>query len=86
LLEPDSVHYLEEISRLLGPRGRAIISIHIKPAEGTRFSGDEARIDIDQDYFVEMASRAGLKLFEVVGNVYGQQVLVFETAVDSANS
>ena len=86
LLEPDSVHYLEEISRLLGPRGRAIISIHIKPAEGTRFSGDEARIDIDQDYFAEMANRAGLRLFEVVGNVYGQQVLVFETVVDSANA
>jgi SAM-dependent methyltransferase len=78
LLEPDCVHYLAEISRVLGPRGRAIISIHIKPAEGQRFSGDEARIDIDQDYFVQLAKQAGLQLFEVVGLVYGQQVLVFE--------
>lgn len=78
LLEPDCVHYLNEISRLLGTGGRAIISIHINPAEGTRFSGDEARIDIEQDYFVEMAAKAGLPLKEVVGNVYGQQVLVFE--------
>ncbi len=80
LLEPDCVHYLSEISRLLASGGRAIISIHIKPAEGTRFSGDEARIDIDQDYFVELASQAGLQLLQVVGNVYGQQVLVFEAA------
>jgi len=78
LLQPDCVHYLMEISRVLGPRGRAIISIHNTPAEGTRFSGDEARIDVDQAYFVEMADQVGLKLLEVVGRVYGQQVLVFE--------
>jgi len=86
LLQPDCVHYLDEISRILGPGGRAIISIHNAPAEGTRFSGDEARIDIEQDYFVELASQAGLKLFQVVGRVYGQQVLVFETGTDGASS
>jgi len=80
LLEPDCVHYLAEVSRLLGPRGRAIISIHTNPAKGQHFSGDEARIDIDQDYFVGLAEQAGLRLFEVLGRVYGQQVLVFETA------
>ncbi|HEY2843068.1 MAG TPA: class I SAM-dependent methyltransferase [Bryobacteraceae bacterium] len=78
LLEPDCVHYLEEISRLLSTGGRAIISIHTKPAEGQLYSGDEARIDVDQDYFVELAKQAGLHLFHVVGKVYGQQVLVFE--------
>jgi SAM-dependent methyltransferase len=83
LLEPDCVHYLAEISRILGAGGRAIISIHNTPAEGTRFSGDEARIDIDQDYFVELANQAGLRVLEVVGRVYGQQVLVFETASPS---
>jgi SAM-dependent methyltransferase len=79
LLEPDCVHYLAEISRVLAPGGRAIISIHTKTAEGQRFSGDEARIDIDQDYFVQLASQAGLRLLQVVGRVYGQQVLVFES-------
>jgi SAM-dependent methyltransferase len=78
LLEPDCVHYLDEISRVLSPRGRAIISIHTRTLEGQCFSGDEARIDIDQGYFVKLASQAGVQLMEVVGNVYGQQVLVFE--------
>jgi len=78
LLEQDCVHYLAEISRLLAPGGRAIISIQTNPADGQRFSGDEARIDVDQAYFVEMADQVGLKLLEVVGRVYGQQVLVFE--------
>lgn len=64
--------------RLRAIASNSIISIHIKPAEGTCFSGDEARIDIDQNYFVKMANQSGLRLKEVPGCVYGQPVLVFE--------
>jgi SAM-dependent methyltransferase len=77
LLEPDAVHYLDEIARVLRPDGRAIISIHTEPASGTRFSGDETRIDIDVKYFVELASAVGLSLFHDVGLVWGQRVFVF---------
>ena len=78
LLEPDCVHYLAEIGRVLKPSGRAIISIHTEPRLGRRYSGDEARIDVTPDYFVQLAERAGLRLFERVGLVCGQDVLVFE--------
>jgi SAM-dependent methyltransferase len=80
LLQPDCVHYLGEIYRVLKPGGTAIISIHTEPGAGRKFSGDEARIDVDPSYFIEVANGAGLRLRQDVGVVYGQQVLVFESS------
>jgi SAM-dependent methyltransferase len=79
LLETDCVLYLDEIHRALKHGGRAIISIHNEPSAGKLFSGDEARIDIEEAYFLELAKRSGLALAKNVGLVYGQQVLLFET-------
>lgn len=56
LLEPDARHYLRETARVLKTGGRAFLSIHSSPAEGARFSGSESRIDIDPDYFLELAA------------------------------
>lgn len=60
LLEPAARHYLAEIRRVLSPRGCALCSILPEPAPGSRFSGDELRIDIDPDYFLLLAESAGL--------------------------
>jgi len=72
LLEPDARHYLAEICRITRPGGAAIISIHVKPALGKSFSGDEARIDIAEGYFVKLAEAAGLSVEARIGVIYGQ--------------
>jgi SAM-dependent methyltransferase len=72
LFEPDARHYLSEIRRTLKPGGQAIISIHINPKKGKRFSGDEARIDIDEGHFQKMCGEAGLTVAERIGVIYGQ--------------
>ena len=79
LLEPDCLHYLGEIHRVARIGGRALISIHNEPPHGKRFAGDEARIDIEEDYFIVLAANAGLSLCKKIGNVYGQQLLLFES-------
>ena len=78
LLEPDCGHYLEEIRRVSKDGGQALISIHDEPPPAQRFAGDESRIDIDQDYFIELAASRGLSCSQMVGNVYGQKVLLLE--------
>src|SRR4051794_9410607 len=56
LLEPDAIHYLAEIERTLTPSGHALLSIHVNPAEGRLFSGNETRMDYSPSYFAELAS------------------------------
>jgi SAM-dependent methyltransferase len=76
LLEPDCIHYINEVGRVLTSRGVAILSIHNVPAEGTRFSGTELRIDIESEYFKELAAQAGLEEVERVDDFGGQQVFI----------
>jgi len=78
LLESDAQHYLRETARVLKQGGLAFISLHIEPAAGTRYSGTEARIDVDADYFVELAGKAGLRLKERPGDLCGQEIVVLE--------
>jgi len=78
LLEEDAKHYLREVRRVLSPRGLFLPTIHINPAPGTRYSGDEVRIDIDIDYFVQLATEAGLKLEAKMGEVCGQYAMLFK--------
>jgi SAM-dependent methyltransferase len=73
LLEPAFRHYLTEVKRCLSPIGVSIVSTHNEPAEGTHFSGKETRIDIADEYFDELATRAGLKSSKI-GKVFGQEV------------
>jgi len=77
LLEDDAKHYLREVRRVLSPRGLFLPTIHINPAPGTRYSGNEARIDIEIDYFIELATEAGLRLDSRLGNVLGQYAMLF---------
>lgn len=72
LFEPDAKHYLDEIRRVTKPGGGAIVSIHVKPALGRSFSGDEARIDIAEPYFIKLCEAAGLSVEERIGVIYGQ--------------
>jgi SAM-dependent methyltransferase len=81
LLEPDAVHYLAEIGRVLSPRGTALLSMHDNIVPGERFCGTETRIDIDPAYFVELAARAGLREQERIGDLGGQQVFAFRRAI-----
>lgn len=76
LLKPDARHYLAEIQRVLKDGGQALISIHNEPAEGEVFSGNEARIDIENKYFLQMANKKVLSLKEDIGNVFGQQTFL----------
>jgi hypothetical protein len=62
---------------VLAPDGLFLPTIHIEPAPGTRYSGDEVRIDIEPDYFVEMAQRAGLRLRERLGTLNSQEAFLF---------
>ena len=77
LLEPDAVRYLEETRRVLSTRGTALLSIHIEFPAGERFHGTEARIDMDPKYFVELATRAGLRHHEDI-DFAGQQTFAFK--------
>jgi SAM-dependent methyltransferase len=77
LLEPDALHYLREIGRVLSQRGKAILSIHNTPAPGTSFSGSESRIDIDPKYFSDLAGTCGLGEIENIDDLGGQQVFIF---------
>jgi SAM-dependent methyltransferase len=78
LLEPECVRYLAEIHRVLKPGGRAIISIHNQPPAGASFSGDVTRIDIEEQCFLALAEKAGLRHKQTIGRVYGQQVFLLE--------
>jgi hypothetical protein len=78
LLEPDARHYLAESARTLKRGGLLVASIHDEVAEGQRFSGNEARVDVSGAYFTAMAEEAGLRLRESIGLVCGQPTLVFE--------
>lgn len=77
LLEPDARHYLAESVRVLKPTGRLILSIHDEPPSGVHYFGDEARIDVAIDYFLDIARNEGLDLFEDLGSLCGQHALVF---------
>lgn len=77
LLEPDARHYLAESARCLDRSGILFASIHVEPAPGQKYSGQENRIEIDRAYFVAMAGAAGLELREDLGTVCGQEILVF---------
>lgn len=72
LLQEDALHYLRELHRVAKPGGKVLVSIHTSPTPGSQFSGDETRIDINEEYFLRMAESAGLVLLEKVGVVYGQ--------------
>jgi SAM-dependent methyltransferase len=80
LLEPDSRHYLREVRRVLAPRGRALLSIHTAVPPGVKYQGTETRIDVEKDYFQEMAADAGLLPVDFVEDLAGQQVFVFMPA------
>jgi len=75
LLEDECCHYLDEIARSLSPGGQALISIHDEPAGGTRYSGTRGRVDIERDYFIEMAHGVGLVLSEQVQFI--QRIFIF---------
>jgi SAM-dependent methyltransferase len=80
LLEPDSRHYLRESARVLSRSGILVASIHDEPPAGEKYTGRENRIDVDKDYFIDMAREAGLAVKLDFGLVCGQEVLVFRKA------
>lgn len=80
LLEADARHYLAESARVLRPGGRLILSLHTEPPAGLDYAGDEARIDVRLEYFLELAGAAGLALVEDLGSLCGQHALVLGPA------
>ena len=53
-------------------------AIHTSPAAGTRYSGNECRIDVDPEYFINLAEAAGLRLAETLGSLCGQDTFLFK--------
>jgi SAM-dependent methyltransferase len=82
LFEPEAVHYLEEIQRVLKNDATALISLHIDVPAGQVYSGDPLRIDVDPEYFIGLAGKVGLRPVEIVGNVYGQHLVLFAKQSD----
>ena len=78
LREAATLRYLTEAARCVAPGGRLIASIHDRPEAGTNFSGDEFRADVEPGYFVALAARCGWKHVRTVGDVCGQETLVFQ--------
>ena len=78
LLEPTARHYLAQSARVLKPGGKLVLSVHIEPPAGQRYAGDEARIDVDPEYFLGLAVERGLSLHEALGEFCGQQMLILE--------
>lgn len=76
LLEDECRHYLDEVVRSLCRGGQALISIHDEPAAGARYSGTRGRIDIERNYFVEIANESGLALSDEVKFV--QRIFIFK--------
>jgi len=77
LLQEDAKNYLREVRRVLAPNGLFLPTIHNTPLPGTSYSGNEARIDIDPDYFVKLAEDAGLRLIQRLGDLCGQEAFLF---------
>ncbi|HEY6985897.1 MAG TPA: class I SAM-dependent methyltransferase [Rhodanobacteraceae bacterium] len=80
LREAAAQRYLDEAARCVAPGGKLIASIHDKPAPGTAFSGDEFRADVRADYFIALAARSGWEAERTVGDVCGQETLIFRRA------
>jgi len=77
LLQEDAKHYLREVRRALAPDGIFLPSIHTSPLPGSEYSGTESRIDVDSDYFADLAQAAGLRLVERLGALCGQETFLF---------
>ena len=79
LSEADCKRYLQEMRRVLAPGGTFLPTIHVEPAPGMKYSGNEIRIDIDPDYFIQLANNAGLRLKQPIGAICGQEAFLFTT-------
>jgi SAM-dependent methyltransferase len=77
LLQEDAKHYLREVRRALAPDGIFLPSIHTTPSPGTEYSGNESRIDVDAEYFINLAKTAGMRLVESLGALCGQETFLF---------
>jgi len=79
LLEPDAMHYLTELSRVLVRGGIVVLSLHRETSPGLPFIGNEYRIDVFPPYFEALASRAALVQKEHLGAPTGEEMYVFES-------
>jgi SAM-dependent methyltransferase len=77
LLQEDAKHYLREVRRSLAPGGTFLPSIHTNTSPGTKYSGKESRIDVDAEYFINLAKDAGMRLVESLGSLCGQETFLF---------
>ena len=77
LLEENARHYLREVRRTLAPEGIFLPSIHTNPLPGSEYSGKENRIDVDAEYFIDLAKAAGMRLVQSLGALCGQDTFLF---------
>lgn len=78
LLYDDSMNYLKQIYRCLSPGGVGILSTHNETDSTAPFTGNETKIDIEDNYFISMCQQNGLKIRERLGKLCGQELFVVE--------
>ena len=83
LLEADAIRYLHEISRVLKPGGKVLLTIRATAAPGETYVGNEGCIDVDRRHFLALARAVGLELRDEVADFVGETLLVMGVGVPS---
>jgi len=79
LTEAAAANYLKQARRACSADAQLLASIHIEPVGGTA-SGTTNRADYTRDHFVRLAAGAGWVLAALLGELAGQEALLFSAA------
>jgi SAM-dependent methyltransferase len=71
-----TANYLRQARAVCEPGARLLASLHIQPA-GERFSGDTHRADYTREFFIELAAGARWEFTAPMGDLAGQEALLF---------
>jgi SAM-dependent methyltransferase len=76
LAPPAAANYLKQARAACEPGARLLASLHIQPADGG-FSGDTHRADYTREFFIELAAGAQWEFNVPLGELAGQEALLF---------
>ena len=71
-----AANYLRQARKACGEEARLLASLHIEPS-GEKSSGDTFRADYTGEFFAEIARKAGWALSASLGEIAGQEALLF---------
>lgn len=79
LEEKAALNYLKQARRACTPGAQMLVSIHIEPSAGLA-DGNTQRADYTSDYFVQLAAQASWKVAAVIGELAGQESILFSAS------